>query len=145
LRSGLALAGANHWRRRAGSGLSDGLLTALEVQNLDLWGTELVVLSACETGLGKVEVGEGVLGLRRAFQNAGARTVLASLWQVPDRETELLMAAFFRRWLQGTPPARALRAAQLKLIAALRKDGNPVRRQAPPLWWAGFICHGQAE
>src|SRR5262249_32541073 len=90
LRSGLALARANYWQQRAARGQSDGLLTAREVQNLDLYGTELVVLSACETGLGEVQVGEGVLGLRRAFQNAGARTVLASLWKVPDRDTERL-------------------------------------------------------
>jgi CHAT domain-containing protein/Tfp pilus assembly protein PilF len=145
LRSGLALAGANRWQQRAERGQSDGLLTALEVENLDLWGTELVVLSACETGLGQVEVGEGVLGLRRAFQNAGAQAVLASLWKVPDRDTERLMAGFFRRWLQGTPKAQALREAQLELLAELRKDADPKRRPAPPLLWAGFICHGRAD
>jgi hypothetical protein len=145
LRSGLALAGANRWQQRAERGQSDGLLTALEVENLDLWGTELVVLSACETGLGQVEVGEGVLGLRRAFQNAGAQTVLASLWKVPDRDTERLMTGFFRRWLRGTPKAQALREAQLELLADLRKDADPKRRPAPPLLWAGFICHGRAD
>jgi CHAT domain-containing protein/tetratricopeptide (TPR) repeat protein len=145
LRSGLALAGANQWRQRSERGQSDGLLTAREVQDLDLWGTELVVLSACETGLGEVQVGEGVLGLRRAFQNAGAQTVLASLWKVPDRETEQMMTQFFSRWLKGMPKAQALREAQLELLAALRQDPDPKRRSAPPLYWAGFICHGQPD
>ena len=144
LRSGLALSGANHWHERAAKGLSDGLLTALEVANLDLWGTELVVLSACETGLGAVQVGEGVLGLRRAFQLAGAQTVLASLWMVPDTETERLMTDCLKRWLDGAAPAEALRQAQLALIRQLRQSANPRLREASPLYWAGFICHGQA-
>src|SRR5262249_57345774 len=101
--------------------LSDGLLTALEAEDLDLWGTELVVLSACETGLGEVQVGEGVLGLRRGFQLAGARTVVSSLWKVPDAETERLMTSFLGRWLKGQPPADALRAAQLGMIRTLRE------------------------
>src|SRR5207245_4727956 len=121
LRSGLALAGANKGAERSAKKLSDGLLTALEVENLDLWGTELVVLSACETGRGDVQVGEGVLGLRRAFQLAGARTVLASLWQVPDTETERLMTDCLKRWLDGAPPSQALRQAQLHLIRQLRQ------------------------
>jgi CHAT domain-containing protein/tetratricopeptide (TPR) repeat protein len=143
LRGGLALAGANRGPARAAGGLSDGLLTALEVENLDLWGTELVVLSACETGLGNLEVGEGVLGLRRAFQLAGARTVLASLWQVPDDETAKLMTGFLRRWLDGGDTAAALRQAQLELIRELRGSREAARRPAPPLYWAGFITHGQ--
>src|SRR5262249_21550127 len=126
LRSGLALAGANQWRERSAKGLSDGLLTALEVENLDLWGTELVVLSACETRLGEMQIGEGVLGLRRAFQLAGAQTVVASLWQVPDAETEQL------------------------LIRQLRRSASAARREAPPLYWAGFILprpgrHAESE
>jgi CHAT domain-containing protein len=136
LRSGLALAGANRWKERSAQGLSDGLLTALEVENLDLWGTDLVVLSACETGLGQVQVGEGVLGLRRAFQLAGARTVLASLWKVPDAETEQLMTAFFQRWLKGADKAEALRAAQLQLIAQLRAGSSaldPGQRPGSPI------------
>jgi CHAT domain-containing protein len=145
LRSGLALAGANQWQERSAKGLSDGLLTALEVEQLDLWGTELVVLSACETGLGQVQVGEGVLGLRRAFQLAGAQTVVASLWKVPDAETETLMTAFLSRWLKGQGKADALRQAQLDMIRQLRASPNAHRRAAPPLYWAGFICHGQAE
>jgi CHAT domain-containing protein len=143
LRSGLALTGANQWQERSAKGLSDGLLTALEVEELDLWGTELAVLSACETGRGEVQVGEGVLGLRRAFQIAGARTVLASLWQVPDTETERLMTECLKRWLDGAPPAEALRQAQLELLRRLRQSTNANRQAAPPLYWAGFICHGQ--
>jgi CHAT domain-containing protein len=145
LRSGLALAGANKWQERAQKGHSDGLLTALEAENLDLWGTELVVLSACQTGLGEVQVGEGVLGLRRAFRQAGAQTVLASLWKVPDAETEALMTAFMRHWLDGKGKAEALRLAQLDLIRQLRASKDADRKEAPPLYWAGFICHGQAD
>jgi hypothetical protein len=146
LRSGVALAGANRWRERDARGCSDGLLTALEVENnLDLWGTELVVLSACETDLGAVRVGEGVLGLRRAFQNAGAQTVLASLWRVPDAETAELMSSFFTKWSAGMGKAAALRSAQCELIAKLRREKAPRRRQAPPLFWAGFVCHGRPQ
>jgi len=85
LRSGLALAGANH-RQSARSDEEDGILTAEEVASLDLDAAEWVVLSGCDTGVGDVRVGEGVLGLRRAFQEAGARTLIASLWPVDDRE-----------------------------------------------------------
>jgi tetratricopeptide (TPR) repeat protein/CHAT domain-containing protein len=145
LASGLALAGANRWQQRSKRGVSDGLLTALEAEDLDLWGTELVVLSACDTGRGQVQVGEGVLGLRRAFQQAGAQTVLASLWKVPDAETEQLMTAFLRRWLEGADKSEALRQAQLELIQHLRNDKNESKRTAPPLYWAAFICHGQPK
>jgi tetratricopeptide (TPR) repeat protein/CHAT domain-containing protein len=143
LASGLALAGANRWQQRSKRGISDGLLTALEAEDLDLWGTELVVLSACDTGRGQVQVGEGVLGLRRAFQQAGAQTVLASLWKVPDAETEQLMTAFLRRWLEGVDKSEALRQAQLELIRRLREGKDKDKRTAPPLYWAAFICHGQ--
>ena len=86
LRSGLALAGANAWLQglRPPADAEDGLLTAEDVTGLDLLATELVVLSACETGLGQVHIGEGVFGLRRAFVLAGARTLVMSLWKVPD-------------------------------------------------------------
>lgn len=142
LRSILFLAGCNNWRERAASGLSDGLLTALEVQSLDLWGTDLVVASACDTGLGDVRIGEGVLGLRRAFQQAGARTVVSSLWNVPDEQTTVLMPRFLELWLSGTPKADALRQAQLDLIRNLRISSNPLHREASPFFWAAFVCHG---
>jgi len=86
-----------------------------------------------------------VLGLRRAFQLTGARTVLASLWKVPDAETETLMAHFLQKWLKGAGEAEALREAQMRLIQELRDNPDPRLRQAPPLFWAGFICHGRTK
>jgi hypothetical protein len=119
LRSGLALAGANTWL--GGGNLpeeaEDGLLTAEDVTGLDLLATELVVLSACETGLGQVHVGEGVFGLRRAFVLAGAKTLVMSLWKIPDEPTRELMEDFYRRLLAGEGRAEALRQAQLAVKA----------------------------
>jgi CHAT domain-containing protein len=134
LRSGLAFAGANTWL--AGGTpppeAEDGLLTAEDVTGLDLLGTELVVLSACETGLGHVHAGEGVFGLRRAFQLAGARAVVMSLWKVPDGPTKELMAGFFRHLLSGQPRAAALRRAQLDLRS----------RYPDPRAWGAFVLQG---
>jgi tetratricopeptide (TPR) repeat protein len=134
-RSGLALAGANRTLRGEG-GLppeaEDGILTAEDVTAMNLGGTELVVLSACETGLGKIIVGEGVFGLQRAFTLAGAKTLIMSLWKVPDRQTQELMVDFYRRLLAGVPRAEALRQAKLTL-----KEKYP-----HPLYWAAFICQG---
>jgi CHAT domain-containing protein/tetratricopeptide (TPR) repeat protein len=134
LRSGLAFAGANTWLAggKTPAWAGDGLLTAEEVTGLDLLGTELVVLSACETGLGEVRAGEGVFGLRRAFQLAGAQTVVMSLWKVPDEPTRELMAGFYRRLLEGLPRAEALRQAQLELKT----------RYPDPRTWGAFICQG---
>src|SRR5690606_38545027 len=97
LRSGLALAGAN---RRESSG-EDGILSALEVAGLDLWGTQMVVLSACETGLGQVQTGEGVYGLRRALVIAGAESQVMSLWSVSDEATRDLMLDFYKQLERG--------------------------------------------
>jgi CHAT domain-containing protein len=136
LRSGLALAGANTWL--AGGALpaeaEDGLLTAEDVTGLDLLNSELVVLSACETGLGEVKAGEGVFGLRRAFQLAGARAVVMSLWKVPDEATCALMTGFYRNLLAGQPRAEALRQAQLEL-----KVRYPNAR-----YWGAFILQGDS-
>jgi len=149
LLSGLVLAGAN--RRTTDSGKDDGILTALEVAELDLSGVELAVLSACETGLGEVAGGEGLLGLQRAFQVAGARSVVASLWSVGDDATRDLMTRFYRNlWQKGLKPAEALRGAQLEMIKEIRhgetkKRGlDPDQRdedrwRASPCFWAAFV------
>ncbi|MDH5649993.1 MAG: tetratricopeptide repeat protein [Gammaproteobacteria bacterium] len=136
LRSGLAFAGANHANKEE-SGL-DGLLTALEVSGMDLHGTDLVTLSACETGVGEVKTGEGVYGLRRAFALAGARNLLMSLWPVADQITADQMKRFYTLYGKGVNPSEALREAQLETIAKLRKEYGV----APPSLWAPFIMQG---
>lgn len=134
LRSGLLLAGFNAWLAGAAAGpdAEDGILNAEDVSGLDLVATEMAVLSACETGLGEVHVGEGVFGLRRAFELAGARTIVMSLWKVPDQQTLKLMGGFYRSILAGLPRAEALREAQLA-VKALHPE---------PVYWAAFICQG---
>jgi CHAT domain-containing protein/Tfp pilus assembly protein PilF len=141
LRSGLYFAGANRTllRRSADPELNDGILTAYEASELNLEGTELVVLSACETGLGQVKNGEGVLGLRRAFQEAGAESVLMSLWSVPDRETQELMELFYKYWLSGQEKPAALRLAQIEL----RKMVKARYGQDQPFYWGGFVLVGK--
>ena len=116
LRSGLALAAANTWLRKGNvpPEAEDGFLTAEDVTGLDMLATDLVVLSACDTGLGETLVGEGVFGLRRAFVLAGARTLVMSLWSVPDLATAVLMERFYDNLLRRQPERDvALREAQL--------------------------------
>ncbi|WP_395829632.1 tetratricopeptide repeat protein [Archangium violaceum] len=134
LRSGLVLAGAH--APGSGSGAyrcEDSLVTALELAGLDLWGTQLVVLSACETGRGEVELGQGVYGLRRALVVAGAQTLVTSLWKVDDPVTGQLMESYYRNLLAGQGRAEALRSA----MRALRQ------KQSHPYYWAPFIAIGQ--
>ncbi|HKX31653.1 MAG TPA: CHAT domain-containing tetratricopeptide repeat protein [Blastocatellia bacterium] len=131
LRSGLALAGAN---QRPGAE-DDGVLTAMEVASLDLWGTQLVVLSGCDTGIGEVRNGEGVYGLRRALVLAGAETQIMSLWPISDRETRRLIVGYYRRLLKGEGRGEALRQIQLEKLKNTR-----LRH---PYYWASFIQAGK--
>jgi len=140
LQSGLAMAGANSLSDSGFRLDEDGILTALEVSGLNLLGTELAVLSACETGIGDVRNGEGVLGFRRSFQHAGVRTVLMSLWKVPDESTSTLMQQFYRNWVSGLTKKDALRESVLRIIKNLR-DRYGV---AHPFYWGAFILQGDA-
>jgi CHAT domain-containing protein len=117
------------------------VLTAEEVMGLDLTDAELVTLSACDSGLGAVVGGEGVMGLRRAFAVSGARALLISLWKVPDQDTRSLMEAFYREITSGktTDKAQALRKAQLQIIRRQRDQTG----QSLPLGWAAFILSGR--
>ncbi|HJR05655.1 MAG TPA: CHAT domain-containing tetratricopeptide repeat protein [Pyrinomonadaceae bacterium] len=159
LRSGLALAGAN---ARQSAGGEDGVLTALEAAGLDLWGTKMVVLSACETGLGDVTNGDGVYGLRRALVLAGSESQVMSLWQVSDAATRDLMTEYYRRLQAGEGRTEALRQVQLGMLKGesqgtvagggaqqrgLSGTTNAPRTQAEershPFYWASFIQSGE--
>ena len=130
LRSGLALAGANDGARGE-SDADDGVLTALEAQGLNLAGTELVVLSACDTGVGEVRTGQGVASLQRAFLEAGASSVVYSLWKVDDDATQRLMTSLYEGMLtESTLPLDRLRQVQLEMLAS--------EMHAAPWYWAAF-------
>jgi CHAT domain-containing protein len=138
LLSGLALAGANH-RDRAGPGEEDGVLTAEEIAGLDLTGVEWAVLSACDTGVGAIEAGEGVFGLRRAMQLAGVRTLIMSLWPVDDRSTRQWMNALYgARLVRHLDSAEAVRHAGQSVLAARRAAGESTH----PFYWAAFVGAG---
>ena len=137
LRSGLVFAGASVSPPTPASTTSlpqeNAVATALELAGLDLWGTQLVVLSACDTGRGAVKPGQGVYGLRRAFMVAGAETVVMSLWRVDDETTRTLMEAYYTHLLAGQGRAAALREAMRSLRAT----------QPHPHAWAPFIVLGR--
>ena len=134
IRSGLVLAGGNHaWKtgKPLRPDLEDGILTAYEISQMNLSNTELVVLSACETGLGDLVGNEGVYGLQRAFKIAGARYLIMSLWQVPDFQTQVFMTTFYKHWLEG----------KMDIPEAFRTTQSELQAQYPgeAFKWAGFV------
>jgi CHAT domain-containing protein len=132
-RSALIFAGASNAQRSVAAD-QDGVISEEEVRALNLWGTELVVLSACDTGRAAVQAGQGVYGLRRAFFVAGAETLVTSLWQVADRETGELMKSFYEKLLKEGQPR----------LGALQEAMKEVRRTRPhPYYWAPFIAIGR--
>jgi len=165
LKAGIAFAGAN---RAPQPGRDDGILSAMEAQQLCLGGTDLVVLSACETSLGQPAVGEGMMGLQRAFQVAGARTTITSLWNVEDRATCTLMVEFYKNlWEKRLGKLESLRQAQLAMMrnydpatgtlrgpSWISKPIEPIKpaktkatasepgRPLPPFYWAPFVLSG---
>jgi CHAT domain-containing protein/tetratricopeptide (TPR) repeat protein len=150
LLSGLVLTGAN---QTPDPDQDDGILTALELAGLDLGRTDLAVLSACQTGLGEAKAGgEGLLGLQRAFQTAGARTVVASLWSVDDAATQKLMTRFYDNlWQKKLPKLEALRQAQLSMLYDLPDSSlprgleiidSPPDKRASPRLWAAWVLSG---
>lgn len=133
IRSGLLLAGSNYaWKtgKPINEKMEDGILTAYEVSHLNLSNTELVVLSACETGLGEIKGNEGVYGLQRAFKIAGVKYLIMSLWQVPDYQTQELMTTFYSKWLKE----------KLSIPDAFRSAQKEMRdKYQNPYFWAGFV------
>ena len=130
LRSGILLSGASRaWQNQpAIEGVEDGTLTAYEVSNMNLYNTQLVVLSACQTGLGDIKGSEGVFGLQRAFKMAGVRYIIMSLWNVPDYQTSELMTLFYTNWLNG-----------MDIKEAFSKAQQIMRKKYDPFYWAAFV------
>jgi CHAT domain-containing protein/tetratricopeptide (TPR) repeat protein len=136
LRSGLLLAGANVHGSENHRPRDDGFLTAEEVAQLNLAGTDLVVLSACVSGLGDLETGEGVYGLRRAFQMAGARTVISALWPVDDKTTAEFMGQLFSAENETMP--ETMQRISLNRLSSFRAQG----KSDHPFYWAAFVATG---
>ena len=134
------LAGANNALKSSGSKSFDGIVTADKILGLQLRGTEMVVLSACNTGVGEVKRGEGVFGLRRAFTQAGARSLVMSMWPVPDKETRELMVEFYKNILAGKMNrCHALRQAALKEMKIVKQRYGHTN----PFFWGAFVFLGE--
>ena len=134
MRSGIVLTGVSTYAKSEEKyKTEDGFLTAYEAQNLNLDNTDLVVLSACETGKGDLQHGEGVYGLQRGFQQAGAKAILMSLWSVDDTATQKLMTEFYTQWLSGKTKREAFKLAQQKLKAEYKY----------PYYWGAFVMVGE--
>jgi len=138
LLSGFAMAGSNQ-RASVDAPSDDGVLTAEEIAALDLEGVEWAVLSACDTGLGKIKIGEGVFGFPRAFQTAGVRTVIMSLWRIEDRAAQQWMGRLYQhRFAEHLDTADAVHQATLDVLQARRASGDSTH----PVYWAGFVASG---
>jgi len=140
LRSAIILAGANRPPRATGI---DGLLTAEEVSLLNLQGTELVVLSACESGLGEVKASEGVFGLHRAFIHAGAHSLIVTLYEVPDTETGKVMKRFYENLAAKQSKSDSLAVAQRSYLRERRGENG--QNPAHPLFWAAFVLYSDGR
>jgi len=138
LLAGLAMAGANH-REMASADEEDGILTAEEIAALDLTGVNWAVLSACDTGIGETKAGEGVFGLRRAFEIAGVDSLIMSLWRVQDTTTrEWMNLLYERRFVDGLSTIDAVHQSSLELLHRRRDEGLSTH----PFYWAGFVAAG---
>ena len=155
--SGLLFAGANNALRnkKLPEGVNDGILTASEISHLDFRGMDMVVLSACQTGLGEVG-SDGVFGLQRGFKKAGARTLMMSLWKVDDEATQMLMTAFYRNLTSGKmskyeslqQAQKYVREYEVKIPkdeSYPQKGYDTLRRYENPIYWAAFILLDAVE
>lgn len=138
MRAGLLFAGGNRaWTgKRHIKDIEDGILTAKEISTLDFSSVDLVVLSACQTGLGDVKANEGVYGLQRAFKLAGVQTIIMSLWEVDDRATSIMMSVFYEKYLEGNTKDDAFKYA-IDAVRSYKVDGKQIFNS--PYYWAGFV------